>query len=218
MGKYEEKTREYFDKTASTYDSRFDGRIAACFHDTVLEKLVGMGRRSVLDIGCGTGVMLSRISAMSPDVKLHGVDISPEMTGIARNRLGAKAEVSTCDICSNQLSYADDSFDCVTCMTAFHHFSNPRGALAEIYRVISTDGKLIIADVTTFYPVRQLDNLLFYVSRFLPLHNDGDYRIYSKRELCGLLESCRFQSIRWEAVAGPNQLFQLFVVIATPLK
>jgi len=218
VGKYEEKTREYFDKTASTYDSRFDGRVAASLYDTVLEKLADPECRSVLDVGCGTGAMLSRVSAMGRNMRLCGVDISSEMTRIARKRLGEKAEIATCDICSNQLKYDDDSFDCIVCMTAFHHFSNPRRALAEMHRVARTGGRLIIADVTTFFPVRHLDNLVFYVSGFLPLHNDGDYRLYSKPELCRLLETCRFQLVRWEVVAGPNRLHRLFVATATPVK
>lgn len=137
---------------------------------------------------------------------------------MARSRLGDKAEIGVFDICSERLEYGDDSFDCVICMTAFHHFSNPRRALAELHRVAMMGGRLIIADVTTFFPVRQLDNLFFCVSRFLPLHNDGDYRLYSMPELCRLLKECRFQSIRWEEVAGPNRLFRLFAVTATPVK
>lgn len=80
MSIYEEKTREYFDRTAGTYDSRLDARIAASCYDTVLEKLADPGCCSLLDVGCGTGAMLSRISGMGRNMMLCGVDISTEMT------------------------------------------------------------------------------------------------------------------------------------------
>ena len=218
MGKYEDNTREYFNKIADNYDSRFDGRIAAAFYDAVSKKLDSPGCHSVLDVGCGTGSMLLRASDVGRDLALCGIDISPEMTRIAKSRLGDKADIGVCDICSNQLRYDDASFDCVLCMTAFHHFSKPRRALGEIRRVIKPEGRLIIADVTAVFPIRQLDNLVFYVSGFLPLHRDGDYRLYSRAGLCRLLERCGFVTVRWEAVAGPSRLVRLFLVTATPLK
>lgn len=47
----------------------------------------GPGER-LLDVGCGTGVLLEALSASVPDAQLSGADPSPEMLEVARKRLG----------------------------------------------------------------------------------------------------------------------------------
>lgn len=42
----------------------------------------------VLEIGCGTGHNLSRLRSLLPTAELHGLDLSVDMLGIARRRLG----------------------------------------------------------------------------------------------------------------------------------
>lgn len=61
MSIYEEESGEYLNRTAGTYGSRFDSRVAASCYDAVLGKLADSGCRSVLDVGCGMGIMLSRV-------------------------------------------------------------------------------------------------------------------------------------------------------------
>lgn len=216
MNKFEERSKEHFNKTAGIYESGWEGRMAGRLYESVLKKLEGSGSCRLLDIGCGPGTVLSRIAATNEATSLAGVDLSPEMARIAGDRLGKRADVRVCNICSETLPHNDNSFDRVICMSTFHHFPDPRKALAEMYRVVKPGGAVLVADVTSFFPARQLYN--FYMSR---LGKKGDVRFYSESEFRRLLEECRFQSVKWEKVPGigPAYLGMLgFVVTATPSK
>src|SRR5262245_48349149 len=45
--------------------------------------------RSVVDVGCGNGYYLSRLSALHPDKRLTGIDVSPELIAHAACRHGS---------------------------------------------------------------------------------------------------------------------------------
>lgn len=216
MGKHEEISKRHFNKTASTYESGLEGRMAARLYESVLKRLDGSGSCRLLDIGCGPGTVLSRIAATNDAIGLAGVDLSPEMALIAGDKLGKRADIRVCNICSEPLPHSDSSFDHVICMSTFHHFPEPRRALAEMHRVVKPGGSVIVADVTSFFPVRQLYNSVFF-----GLTRHGDFRFYSESEFRRLLEECRFQSVKWEKVPGigPAYLGMLgFVATAAPSK
>jgi ubiquinone/menaquinone biosynthesis C-methylase UbiE len=90
---------------------------------------------SVLDLGCGEGVLalLKR-----KNVKLFGVDISPELLSLAR-RNGYDG-VDTADLTA--LPFADHSFDYVVSLDVLGHvsFSDKARVLSEIKRVLKPEG------------------------------------------------------------------------------
>jgi ubiquinone/menaquinone biosynthesis C-methylase UbiE len=47
----------------------------------------------VLDVGCGTGALLERLSKVHPASLLSGVDPVPEMLAVARRRVPAEVEL-----------------------------------------------------------------------------------------------------------------------------
>jgi ubiquinone/menaquinone biosynthesis C-methylase UbiE len=213
MGKSDARSREHFNKIANTYDLGYEGKVAAALYECVLKKLDGSESWRLLDVGCGPGTFLSRISVNNKGISIFGIDIAPEMVRIAKERLGEKAEIRLCDICSDQVPWSENAFDHVVCMSTFHHFLNPKKALAEIHRVTRPQGCVTIADITSFFPMRQLYNLLVF-----PLLKHGDVRLYSESEFRRLLEECAFKSVNWERVANPSPRYRGFVATATPLK
>lgn len=54
----------------------------------VTQVLLRTGAKSVLDLGCGTGVLLERLAKLAPLTRLAGVDSSMEALGAAERRLG----------------------------------------------------------------------------------------------------------------------------------
>jgi len=95
----------------------------------------------VLDIGCGRGVLLSRLHRSLPNAKLTGVDIS-ENSAAATRAAGFDATVA--DI-SQGLPFAARSFDCVIFGEVIEHLVDPDAALLEIARVLEVDGTLIVS-------------------------------------------------------------------------
>ena len=90
---------------------------------------VGPGTR-VLDVGCGSGLTL--VLAAQRGATPSGLDISPGLLGIARERLPA-AELCEGDM--ESLPHRDAAFDAVVGVNAFQFAGDPRRALREAARV-----------------------------------------------------------------------------------
>jgi ubiquinone/menaquinone biosynthesis C-methylase UbiE len=112
----------------------------------ILKVLAGHRIDTLLDAGTGTGRMLE---LLSPHVKRAiGVDVSPEMLAIARDRLLREnlshAQVRLAD--TYRLPFAADSFDAVLFHQVLHYLDDPGSAVAEAARVMRPGGRLVIAD------------------------------------------------------------------------
>ena len=157
----------------------------------MISKLNHISFNSLLDVGCGTGNLLSLISSKY-EAKIAGVDISPDMLEIARDKLGEKADLRVGD--SENLPFDDESFDVITCTDSFHHYPHPGNVLIEFKRILKPEGHIIIADLSVPQPFRQLSNLL------IPFTKDGDVRIYSESEIRKLLVNTGFKGFEWEQI------------------
>jgi cyclopropane fatty-acyl-phospholipid synthase-like methyltransferase len=93
----------------------------------------------VLDIGCGTGVFLQ--AAAEHGAQPAGVDASPELLAIARDR-APSADLQQSDM--EQLPYEDDRFDVVTGFNAFFFASDMVAALVEAGRVAKAGAPVVI--------------------------------------------------------------------------
>jgi len=105
---------------------------------------------NLLDAGTGTGRMLE---LLSPRVRhAVGVDVSPEMLAIARDRLARAdirhAQVRLADI--YRLPFADggraSGFDAIIFHQVLHYLDDPAAAVAEAARTMRAGGRLLIAD------------------------------------------------------------------------
>jgi ArsR family transcriptional regulator len=118
--------------------------------DTVL-RLLGKHRlENVLDAGTGTGRMLE---LLAPHIgRGLGIDVSPEMLAIARDRL-VRAGATHCQVRRGdvyRLPFADGSalagFDAVIFHQVLHYLDDPQAALREAMRVARPGGRILIAD------------------------------------------------------------------------
>ncbi len=106
----------------------------AAGYRTVIERL-GTGR--VLDVGCGQGFESARLSA--PRRRVVGVDYSAEATAAAQARFaGTGLAVARMDALA--LGCAEGAFDWACSSHLIEHFVQPEGHVAELARVLATDG------------------------------------------------------------------------------
>lgn len=117
------------------------------------EYLDGMGidrAGTVLDVGCGTGVV-ARTIARRPAFKGHvtGIDLSPSLIHAAQ-RLGqteglaAKIDFRAGD--SQSLKLPDAAFDAVIAHTLISHVDDPQAVIEELARVVKPGGMIGIFD------------------------------------------------------------------------
>ena len=123
----------------------------------------------VLDLGCGTGVVIRQLTKMlHSDSKFHGADISVELLSEAA-RLSDGDVIQWQHLDTGALPYEDESFDVITMHTLLSHVPDPVSVLSEARRVLKKDGRLIVLDAdhagTTYNQpdyetTRRIDHLL----------------------------------------------------------
>jgi ubiquinone/menaquinone biosynthesis C-methylase UbiE len=94
-----------------------------------------------LDAACGTGRHTAYLASL--DHKVIGVDTSPEMLALARQKV-PDGEFHEAELYA--LPLADASIDLVLCALALSHVPDLAQALTEFVRVLRPNGHLVISD------------------------------------------------------------------------
>jgi len=103
----------------------------------------------VLDIGCGTGTLVTLIKQLHSDVAVLGLDPDPKALALARRKAERAAVSIRLDQgFSNQLPYAEASFDRVFSSFMFHHLHAElrEKTLCEVRRVLAPGGRFHMLD------------------------------------------------------------------------
>ena len=101
---------------------------------------------TVLEVSPGTGYLISRYAGQ---FETHGIDYNRKMLTIARKNVSrAQAEAGLVRGNVEALPYADASFDSLVNTMAFSGYPNGALALAEMRRVLRSDGRLVLIDFT----------------------------------------------------------------------
>jgi SAM-dependent methyltransferase len=97
--------------------------------------------QAVLDAGCGTGGLLSRLVAARPDLALAGLEYDAEAAAIARSKTGLP--ITTGSV--HAMPFADASFAAIVSADVLCHAGvEPDLALAEFRRCLRPGGLLIL--------------------------------------------------------------------------
>ncbi len=189
------RSKAAFDEQAPIYDEGMQGDHARALYPCIFEEarraMEGIPVPSVLDVGCGTGMLSERLLGAFPSCRLTGVDLSPAMVERARARLAGRAEVREAD--AERLPFHDGAFDLVVCNDSFHHYPDPDRAAFQMWRVLRKGGALVLGDVWQPAPARAVMNA------WMPFSHEGDVRIYSEAELRAILGTW-FQRVRWSRI------------------
>jgi ubiquinone/menaquinone biosynthesis C-methylase UbiE len=112
----------------------------------ILKRMTARPIQNLLDAGTGTGRMLELLAPHAG--RAVGVDVSPDMLAIARDRLLREnlknAQVRLADI--YRLPFTADRFDAVLFHQVLHYLDDPGAAVAEVARVMAPGARLLIAD------------------------------------------------------------------------
>lgn len=133
----------FFDVWSRFYDAPLVQRLTyRPVQDAVMRELRRSGARRVLDIGCGTGLLTTRIRQELAPTSIVGCDFSRGMLRGAARRSPALAWVRGD---AQRLPFEDGRFDTVVSTESFHWFPDQDRALAEFFRVLAPRGRLLVA-------------------------------------------------------------------------
>lgn len=188
MNKFNQRSKENYDKIADNYESTFDGKFTVKFKDQLLKIISIPSGGTVLDIACGNGRFLEQLSNQSTlngsiVGSMFGVDISEKMIESAKKlNPSMNFQVAECDT----LPFDNNMIDVITVSASFHHFPNVEKFAIETRRIIKQNGLLYIAEIYLPYLLRVICN------PFLRFSKAGDVKFYSPKEIVSIFENHRF--------------------------
>lgn len=117
---------------------RFERQVAEC---------AAVAPRTIVDIGCGWGELLQRVTALVPEAKAHGIDGDAEL--LERGRAGARAKGI-----ADRLAFVEyqgeawtEPADLVICVGAAHVFGTGPEALRALYPLVEPGGRLLFGEM-----------------------------------------------------------------------
>lgn len=132
----------YFDERADSWDengcsgeSRVQGAVLS-----LVDLRPG---DTVLDLGCGTGVMIPFYLAAQAG-KIVAVDVSEKMVERAREKFGNEPSVEL--RASDALSLDEgERFDAAVIYNAYPHFPDKLALVEKVYRMLKPSGRFVVA-------------------------------------------------------------------------
>jgi malonyl-CoA O-methyltransferase len=136
------RVRRAFSRSAPAYDSR--GSVQRRVRERVLALLSEAAPHTgrALDVGAGTGALLSRLAAERPALSLAAVDLAPGMCAAAR-AAAPPAAVAAAD--AEALPFRAGAFDLVVTTSTFQWLPRLGPALGEARRVLAPGGLFCLA-------------------------------------------------------------------------
>jgi ubiquinone/menaquinone biosynthesis C-methylase UbiE len=133
-----------YDSLAEAYSAETEAGIQNAYyaHPAILALAGDVAGRRILDVGCGSGPLFAALRDRGAIVT--GIDTSTGMLEQARRRLGDGAALQVADL-QGRLPFADGAFDHVVASLVLHYLEDWGPALADLRRVLTTGGRLIVA-------------------------------------------------------------------------
>ena len=111
----------------------------------------------VLEVAPGPGYLAIELAKLGR-YRIFALDISKTCVQLARqNAREAGVEIKFQQGDTAHMPYESDTFDFIVCRAAFKNFSNPVGALNEMYRTLNDGGRALIIDLRRDAPKKTID-------------------------------------------------------------
>ena len=110
-------------------------------------------KKKIMDLGCGSGLLLQEIRKINGKCKLVGVDFNINLKNLKVENCELKEDDAT------KLSFKDNSFDIVFALDSLEHIKNVDDAIKQLRRVLKPNGTFIITGPT--------ENFFYKFGRFL---------------------------------------------------
>ncbi len=146
--------KNQMEKIVPTYDSYMRkmtfGREHTLRETTVKLAQVRPGD-CILEVGCGTGTLtLEAKKQAGPSGKAFGIDVIPGMIELSQRKAAQANENITFQLGSiDDIPFPENQFDVVMCSFMIFHMAEKtrRKGIAEIYRVLKPEGRLLVLDL-----------------------------------------------------------------------
>jgi len=159
---------------------------------------------SVLDAGCGTGLLLEQQAlAVGAEGRAEGIDFSDDMLDRARERCGELEQVGLQQGSVEKLPFADASFDALTSTQCLLYVADLDSALAEYHRVLKPGGRIAILETDWSGAIMNSHDQSL-TQRIFDAWDLGQANPQLPKRLRPLLKGLGFTALRVEAIPVLN--------------
>jgi malonyl-CoA O-methyltransferase len=157
VNKWDQKRRimRRYDLTARMYDERY-AEEQEVKYQAALERLDMHG--SVLDVGCGTGLLFSHVAAEAETVV--GVDISRFLLRKAKERTRDFRNIHLVQADADHLPFSDACFRVVFAFTVLQNMPAPSETLSELKRNVERGGLVVVSGLKKAFSLEAFRELL----------------------------------------------------------
>lgn len=146
-----------YDLTAHIYDIRYAEEQTAKI-EAVMESINMEKEGSVLDVGCGTGLLFEYVANKAEAI--IGLDISRETLLQAKRRARKFANIFLVLADSDNVPLKEDVFSHVFALTLIQNTPNPLKTLNEIKQVSKQNAVIIVTGLKKKFPIKAFKRLL----------------------------------------------------------
>jgi 2-polyprenyl-6-hydroxyphenyl methylase / 3-demethylubiquinone-9 3-methyltransferase len=154
--------------------------------DYIAERCGGLAGKTVLDVGCGGGILAEAMATAGATVT--GIDLSEKALAVARlHQLESRSTVDYVFVAAEALAERSPSaFDVVTCMELLEHVPDPAAMVGACARLVRPGGVVVCSTIN-----RNPKSYLFavigaeYVLKLLPRGTHDYARFVQPAELAG---------------------------------
>jgi len=218
--------QDLLDRMIKSHEGRFNEEFWQYLATHVAPLLLGgkLGERlnenpTIIDLGCGPGLLLRDIQSRHENANLFGYDITEIMISYAQNKVKYAAETphfEVLDITEKPLPHKDGSVDMLVMAAVMHVLPEPLPILTEIRRCLKVGGVFLLHDWVARPLPDYLDRMLEGVPeevyekaksqmyKLFPSHNK-----YTINDWLWLLNEAGFKVLEQAQLGSPH--FRTFV-------
>ena len=165
-----------------------------------IDNIAVLKGKSVLDVGCGGGILAEAMAALGARVK--GIDLSEKALKVAMlHLLESRLDVNYEEISAEALALREPGqYDALTCMEMLEHVPDPASTVSACAKLVKPGGQLFFSTIN-----RNPKSYLFavigaeYILRLLP-RGTHDYAKFLKPS--ELARHCRAAGLTLKSVIG----------------
>ena len=168
-----EKMDDFFTARVDGYDEHMKSNIegASKFYNFTAALLPMEKDKSILDLGCGTGLELEELFQMNPYAKVTGIDLTEAMLETLKAKFPDK-DITT--VCGSyfEVPFGEEVFDAAVSVESLHHFTKEQKIplYKKLNKALKPGGYFILTD----YFAESEEEEVFYGQELLRIRKEQE--------------------------------------------
>lgn len=194
--------KSHYDHLAPSYDERWADYNNAQVQWVLQNWPLSNTPTSVLDVGCGTGLMLSQLEKAYPNIHLTGVDISPKMLEAAHAKT-KNAKYINKDMNDPVTLGSLPQSDCVISLSVQHHMPDTDAYLKILRDLCAPNGTVYLSGFAIDGVIMTAAH--WYFSALHPFY----HKAYSSKALSEKINTLPFFKIEKHDIIKPDRFWRI---------